>query len=131
MNEDPLSKLTGGVNKLLAVLVANARSRSILSFTKAGPVINGPIKEWYGTAISVNGVFTLDISSANFSQILHVSPEAIYNSSDFNKQAHVSLNLVSLTSITGRVVTGAADVFKTDAMMAAANTTIMVKVTGF
>lgn len=101
-----------------------------MAFNSAGIIPAGTIKEWYGTTTSVNGVWTVDISSAGFTQIMHVDPQPIYNSNDFNSQVYPSLNTVSLTSVTGRVSTGAPELFNSSTLMMAPNCTVMVKVTG-
>lgn len=88
-------------------------------------------KEWYGTVTSVNGVWTVDISSAGFTEILHIHPIAIFNDTNFNNQVHASINTVSLTSLTGRVVTGAMIMLGGSTQVAKAAVTVMVKVEGF
>lgn len=99
-------------------------------FKAAGEIFKQK-KEWYGTVTSVNGIWTADISSAKFTEILHVYPVAIFNDTNFNNQVHASVNLVSLTSLTGRVTTGGMIVLGGATQVAKAAVTVMIKVEGF
>ncbi|QTH80462.1 hypothetical protein PA10_00264 [Pseudomonas phage pPa_SNUABM_DT01] len=91
-------------------------------FTPSGRLTTGPLKEWYGTVTSVNGVWTANVQNAGFVQILHVDPQAVYNDTAYNQQVTASINSVSLTSISGRVIR--------DGGKAGPNCSVMVKVTG-
>ncbi|MNZ54933.1 hypothetical protein D3C78_728460 [compost metagenome] len=124
-----LSTLRASVERWAGILSSRIEVAQRKVFNSVG-LIDTPIKEWYGTTTSVNGVFSFDISKAGFVQILHVDPQPIYNSESFNSQPYAALNTVSLIGITGKVVMGAAGVFKSDAMQAAPNVTVMIKVTG-
>ena len=69
------------------------------------------VKEWYGTTMSVDGVYSFDISSAGFKEILHVTPVVVFDDETFNAQTFASLNKVSTKSVTGRIVTGGSGSF--------------------
>lgn len=99
-------------------------------FNAAGEIFKTK-KEWYGVVTSVNGVWTVDISSAKFSEIVHIHPVAIYNDTNFNNQVHASVNLASLTSITGRLTTGGMIMLGGASQVLKATATVMVKVEGF
>lgn len=99
-------------------------------FKAAGEIFKQK-KEWYGVATSVNGIWTADISSAGFTEILHVYPTAIFNDTNFNNQVHASLNLVSLTALTGRVTSGGMIVLGGATQVAKSGVTAMIKVEGF
>ena len=130
MSEITLTELRANLDRYLSRIVNTAKKASRMAFNSAGIIPAGTIKEWYGTTTSVNGVWTVDISSAGFTQIMHVDPQPIYNSNTFNNQVYPSVNTVSLTSVTGRVSTGAPGLFNSDTLIMAPNCTVMVKVTG-
>lgn len=122
MNEISLAGLRAGLDKYLSMIVSTAKQASRSAFNSAGLIPEGTVKEWYGMTTSSNGQWSANISSAQFTQILHVSPQAIYNDTNGNQQVTASLNTVSLTAIAGRVIR--------DGNKVAANCTIMIKVTG-
>jgi hypothetical protein len=99
-------------------------------FTADGKV-NKPLKEWYGAVTSVNGVYSVDYSSAGFTEILHVSPQAISSGNAARDQIMATINSVSLTSMTGSVVKGTGVFFSGDTVVLAGSVTVMIKVTGF
>lgn len=129
-DQQSIDQVVRSLNGLIGKVKEKTVNNAVHFFNSLGRITTGPIKEWYGTTTSVNGVWTVDISSAGFKQIMHVDPQPIYNSNNFNNQVYPSVNTVSLTSVTGRVSTGSSGVFKSDALTMAPNCTVMVKVTG-
>lgn len=122
MNEISLAGLRASLDKYLSSIANTAKQVSRMAFNSAGLIPEGTIKEWYGMTTSSNGQWSVNISSAEFTQILHVSPQAIFNDTGGNQQVTASLNTVSLLSVAGRVIR--------DGNKVGANCTIMIKVTG-
>lgn len=122
MSETSLTQLRASLDRYLSRIVNTAKQASRMAFNSAGIIPEGTIKEWYGLATSSNGTWSLDISSAEFQQIMHIDPQAIYNDTSFSQQVTATLNTVSLTTVTGRVTR--------DGNKVGANCTIMLKVTG-
>lgn len=129
MDAVQLETFNRGVGNFLTRLSSVIKKGLVQSFTKTG-LLQGPLKEWYGTTTSVNGVFSFDITSARFKQILHVDPVVVHNSTSFNAQVTPSINTCTTTLITGRVFTGSSALIKIDPLVSGGNVTVMIKVTG-
>lgn len=98
---------------------------------RTGNEVTSQIKEWYGVTMSVNGEYSFDFTSAGFIEILHVDPQVIHDSDDFNAQGFASVNELSLTSVRGKVIQGAAKIFKNDGLTLLPVATVMIKVIGY
>lgn len=122
MSETSLEMLRTSLDRYLSRIVNTAKQVGRRAFNSAGLIPEGTIKEWYGMTTASNGQWSVDISSAQFSQILHIDPQALYNDTRDNQQVTASLNTASLTSVSGRVIR--------DGSKVGANCTVMVKVTG-
>jgi hypothetical protein len=118
-----ISRLTESVNKEL--------KRKWRTVSSSSGEINRPLKEWYGAVTSVNGTYTFNYSNAGFSEILHVSPQAISSSQAAEEQVMATINSVSLTSMTGSVVKGTSFFLRGESVVLAGSVTVMVKVTGY
>lgn len=106
-------------------------NRTRVRIYKSGGLQTKQLKVWYGATTSSAGAFTFNISSAGFTEILHVSPQVIFNTNDFNKQGLVSLDTVSLTSITGKTFTGDDGNNSRISFESLPAATVMIKVEGF
>lgn len=99
------------------------------TYSKNGEIHD--VKEWYGTTMSVDGVYSFDISSAGFKEILHVTPVVVFDDETFNAQTFASLNKVSTKSVTGRIVTGGSgSLFTSVGFQKRSVVTVMIKVVG-
>lgn len=106
-------------------------NRTRVRIYKSGGLQTKQLKVWYGTVTSSNGAFSFNISSAGFTEILHVEPQVIYNNSAFNLQGLASINTVSLTSITGKTFTGDDGANSRISFESLPAATVMIKVEGF
>jgi hypothetical protein len=119
-----LSELIASVQVLPTKIKSYVDRKSRKVYTPQG-LIEVDVKEWYGVTMAKGGVFNLDISSAGFTEILHVEPQVIYDSEQFSEQTIAALNRVSRTRVEGRVITGSKKGFSGRDVA-----TVMVKVTG-
>jgi hypothetical protein len=99
-------------------------------FTAAGEILSQK-KEWYGSANTIDGVFTFDYTNAGFTKVLHVEPVAVYVDTTFNNQVIACMNSVTLTKATGRTVTGGTSVVAGSGLTKKAIVLVMIKVVGY
>jgi hypothetical protein len=123
---DALAQVTRYAASLKAFI-----NRTRIKLYKSTGLQTKQLKVWYGTVTSSSGAFTFNISSAGFTEILHVSPQVIFNSTDFNKQGVVSISTMSLTSITGKTFTGDDGANSRISFESLPAATVMIKVEGF
>lgn len=130
MSNKNFSSLLGSIAKLSKAVAKQTALDARKVIGKDGKDVTKQVKEWYGVTMSVNGSFSFNYAGAGFTEILHVDPQAIFDTSLFSDQVFTSLNAVSLTSCRGKVVQGDNRVGKGETIISAGVVTVMIKVIG-
>lgn len=124
------SVLLQGISSLSKAINRQLKTANRKVIGRSGKEVTSQVKEWYGVTMSVNGEYSFDYTAAGFTEILHVDPKAVYDAASFNDQAIATINEVSLTSMRGKVVKGASQIFKSDGIMQGPVALVMIKVLG-
>ncbi|MCY1296319.1 hypothetical protein D9M68_18640 [compost metagenome] len=125
MNND-LLPLLKGITRLTKALSQRLTVESGRVVGNNGKEVTKQVREWYGVTMSVNGVYSFDYSAAKFTEILHADPRSVLDAALFEDQTFASINTLSLTQCTGKVVIGD----KKEGFTKAGNVKVIIRVTG-
>ena len=121
--------ITASVARLVTKLLKRIELAKRKAYRSTG-LIQDPVKEWYGKVTTTDGTFSFNCTSANFKEILHIDPQAVLDSTDYNAQTIASINTMSLTMVTGRLVRGGTVLLGGSGLQKQNAAVVMIKITG-